>query len=174
MSPARLSANPLSLNDTLEFSKVQLYALENLEKEILAAFGTNQSIRYPEFADMNKEVVLERFDFFRKEVEWTSMLVLLATIEAFLREDYTEKRRKTRRFRTLYTNFGSRTPLEDILNAWKEERPLERSLFGKYKDALRLRNWLAHGRYFSNNVGRHEYSVVYIYELGIKIQDILD
>ena len=97
MPSAQLIANPLSLDDTLEFSRVQIYALENLEKEIVVAFDTNQSIFYPEFADLSKEATLERFEFFRKEVEWNSMLVLLATTESFIRKDYTGKRNVLRK-----------------------------------------------------------------------------
>src|SRR6266511_3183067 len=113
MVSPRLNPYPLLLADTVEFSIVQVDALELLAKEILNSFEVHRNTIFPQFEGLSKEELLIKFDFFREEVQWNAMLVMLATIEATIRLDYLEKRRKGKRFRTLYSQFGARTPLED-------------------------------------------------------------
>ena len=167
--------NLISLDEILKLSKIQGYALECLKRECVDILDTGSN-PYPELDLENATIgdVYERFDQYKQEIEYNAMPILLAGIEAVVRLDYQHKRRKAGRFRSLYSTEGSRARLEDIIEAWKMFLPHERELFGKYKDALSLRNWLAHGRYFPQDLGRHEYSIEYLFDIGQRVKRILD
>lgn len=95
------------------------------------------------------------------ELELSQSLILLAAIEASFRIDF-EKRCAGRKraklaktFRQIRKTRGERIRLEeDILETWKAEGSLSRALIGDIKGALKLRHWLAHGRYWTAKLGR--------------------
>ncbi len=172
MRSARLNPKPVPLEYTLELSRVQTDALKLLQHEEVAKFESGNIDLYPKYIGLSSKDIDARFDAYREETELNTMLILLATIEAIIRLDYIEKRRKSGRFRTLYSTKVVRAGLDELLDAWKLELSDEKNVFGKYKDALHFRNWLAHGRYFSRFVGIHEYSIEYIYDIGVQIRNI--
>ncbi|HEY3874032.1 MAG TPA: hypothetical protein VGM92_01015, partial [Candidatus Kapabacteria bacterium] len=163
-------SNIIPLEKIREISRVQLYALELLEIETLARLNSGTTSPHPELIGLLANEVYSKFREYREEIGYHTVLVLLTTIEALIKVDFLEKRRKKGPFRTLYSSRGDRVPLEEILSAWILSRPVEKQLFSQYKDAVRLRNWLAHGRYFDQNLGRNEYSIDYIYDIGMRIQ----
>ena len=93
------------------------------------------------------------------------MLDLLSATEATLRVDFwnrvhnKEKDELSRRFRDLAKNFEERIALEEqLLDAWVAVSPDTKSPAGDFKGALKLRNWLAHGRYWTPKLARQSYS----------------
>ena len=96
----------------------------------------------------------EQIDDYRQELHCVAMLNLLAAAEATIRVDYWNRARKgrkdpvSRHFRDLYRNHGMEVRLkEEILDTWKRFSPGSRRAVGDFAEALKLRNWLAHGRY---------------------------
>ena len=94
----------------------------------------------------------------RGELDRATVLVLCASIEAALRTDYTHRvtqKRKdamARRFRKLDRQFGERVPLDDILDAWRDELGGKQK-FGRLKGLYKHRHWLAHGRHWVDKSG---------------------
>jgi hypothetical protein len=106
-------------------------------------FGLTQAELPDVLRDMSREVGLE------------SSLALLASFEAILRVDYLARARQTLagapidgRLRRLWSKFAERLPLEDLLDAWRDETQADSNFVGRFKQLLRFRDWLAHGRYW--------------------------
>ncbi|MGH7744134.1 MAG: hypothetical protein ACREQ5_04850 [Candidatus Dormibacteria bacterium] len=99
----------------------------------------------------------ERLD----EVDLTSSLAVLASIEAVFRIDYLqrcyrkEKDQLSRAFRSIYKTRKQQALLdEDIFEAWMDNSSVPRSIIGELRGAFRFRHWLAHGRYWTPKLGR--------------------
>jgi hypothetical protein len=93
------------------------------------------------------------------------MLNLLSATEAALRVDFwnrvhdKQRDKLSRVFRQLVKKFDERIALEDhLLDAWMDCQPDTKSRAGDFIGALKLRNWLAHGRYWTPKLARQSYS----------------
>jgi len=111
------------------------------------------------------------FDEHRRELDYLVMLDLLTSAEAAIRIDFSarvEERRKdpvSRRFRYLSRQQREKISLEQhILKTWKTLVPNTKSAIGDFLGALRLRDWLAHGRYWNPKLGRR-YSPSDVYDI---------
>ncbi len=105
-----------------------------------------------------------------EETELRSCFVILAHVEALFREDY--KRRRRERWRDALSRAlreitsGERASLdEEIFEHWAKEVGGAKLLIGNLRGAFKLRNWLAHGRYWTPKLGR-DYAYEYVYELA--------
>lgn len=116
---------------------------------------------------------------FEQEIEELNMsmsFTLLAAIEAHLRIDCINRclnRKKkdmvTSSLKIHYSKFGNKIKLkEHILNSWKPVLK-STSIVPNIKDAWNYRDWLAHGRYWSHNLGRKKYDFKYIKLLADEI-----
>lgn len=115
-----------------------------------------------QFIDFTRQQVKEFFEEQRSQMELAAMLELLATTEAVLRIDFrnrVKKRRKdplSRRYREIHRDRSSMNERprirlsEDVLEALSEEEGVNVSAF---RGALKLRNWLAHGRWWPPKLG---------------------
>jgi hypothetical protein len=144
-------------------------SLNYYRTDVLSSMGRGVKGVYGLFEGMTAAEVYELFEFYNKEAEYSSMLALIASIEAYIRVDFVERRRRTGGFRTLYSQFGIRALFDDILDAWSYLDSIHSRWVSKFRDLLRLRHWLAHGRYWNQNVGRNDYSPELVYEIGIEI-----
>ncbi|MYE02370.1 MAG: hypothetical protein F4Y03_14080 [Alphaproteobacteria bacterium] len=108
----------------------------------------------------NIEIEIEKEERL-KELENTSSMMLLASIEAlfhvdYLRRCYYRKRDAlSRAFRELYRRKHTQISLEDeLLELWKRNSNVTASLVGQIRGAFRYRHWLAHGRYWEPKLGQ--------------------
>lgn len=115
------------------------------------------------------------FEAHRRELDFLVMLSLLASAEAAIRNDFIgrikERRRDpvSRRFRTISRKHGEKIGLEQhILETWKDMMPQTKRSIGDFLGALRLRHWLAHGRYWTPKLGRR-YSPIDVYDITIAL-----
>jgi hypothetical protein len=99
----------------------------------------------------------ERLD----EVDLTSCLAALASVEAAFRIDYLQRcyrRGKdpvSRALRNIYRAKREWASLEDeIFGAWVANFPGSRAIIGELRGAFKFRHWLAHGRYWTPKWGR--------------------
>jgi hypothetical protein len=109
---------------------------------------------------LTRAEVEEFFDAQRDRLELLTMFELLGTTEAILQIDFKARvttRKKdglSRRFREIDRIRGDKIRLdEDILVAMKEEG-LPANIVADFRGALKLRHWLAHGRYWHPKLGR--------------------
>ena len=91
----------------------------------------------------------------------TQSLMVLAAIEAMFRVDFDRRCRArkrdplSQRFRSIKKAKGERISLDgDILESWRDAGSLPVSLISDIRGAMKLRNWLAHGRYWTAKLGR--------------------
>jgi hypothetical protein len=159
----------IPLETSLKNYQVQVDALDHYLPSVLASVVPGTKSVSPLFDEMTEDEIIEAFYFYNDEAGFSSMLVMIASIEAFIRTDYNDKRRKSGRFRTLYSQHRVKARLDDILDCWSQFESIHSQWVSKFRDLLRLRHWLAHGRYWNQNVGRTDYSPELVYEIGIEI-----
>ncbi len=133
---------------------------------MFAVLSSGLNLSSPRYVGKTREELDEEFVFQIVELGQLSMLGMLASTEAALRVDYIErvankkKDNVSRRFRKRYKERGvEKIRLEeDILDTWKEHGSGSqiKTAVGEFKSVLKLRHWLAHGRYWKPKLGRAE------------------
>lgn len=121
------------------------------------------------------------FDESERELEHLVCFDLISATEAKLKNDFYNRIKKkkrncdiTDRFREIHKEKGDKVSLEqDIISVWKEELILEKAKFSNYIGLLNYRHWLAHGRYWTPNIGQ-DYDPLISYNISDKIFKILD
>ena len=99
------------------------------------------------------------FEAQKRHLDLLCMLDLLTTTEAILRVDFwkrVEQKKKdplSRRYRELSRRKRSLRLDDDILEALKDAGVRPQSI-SDFRGALKLRHWLAHGRYWHPRLGR--------------------
>lgn len=103
-----------------------------------------------------------------EEAEKDACLNLLACIEARFRIDYIircENKHKdeiSRKFRSLFSDYQYRIPLErGILEEWKNSTEISSSIISNIKGAFKYRHWLAHGRYWTYKSSKYDFYGMY-------------
>jgi hypothetical protein len=114
------------------------------------------------FTGLTPEELRERFQGFSRELQFAASLGMMAAAEAALRQDYAERvyRRKkddlSRDMRKLHKEKGRRVSMsDDLLAIWAEHHPSCTRASGKFRGAIRFRDWLAHGRWWLPKLGRN-------------------
>ena len=99
-------------------------------------------------------------------------MALCASFEATLRTDYlvrAERRRlkdpASRKLRALFKKKGQRASLEEILDVWKDVFGSSAAL-AEFKQMVKYRDWLAHGRYWHQKSGLVVATVDELYSRG--------
>jgi len=122
----------------------------------------------PVFLGMSLEDITEFF----LELDYLVMLDLLSAAEATIRVDFwtrvqdREKDVLSRAFREIAKQQDERVSLEEhILDAWVQHKPEVKASTGDFKGALKLRNWLAHGRYWTPKLARKSYSPLDVFDI---------
>ena len=134
---------------------------ENIHRAIDSQLQQERAARSPQpdaiFFGMTPDEVGALF----LRLDQLAMLDLLSTAEAYLRVDCqnrVRKRRKdalSRQFRSVAKHRPDKVRLaEDILDGWSKHHPGHKTCISEFKAALKLRNWLAHGRYWYPKLGK--------------------
>jgi hypothetical protein len=110
---------------------------------------------------MTKEEMASYFEDARSELDVAASLLALAEAEAVLRVDYLSRVQHkakdpvSRAYREIYKDKEARARLdEDLLATWVDHHADCKSAVSEFRAALNLRNWLAHGRYWTPKLGR--------------------
>ena len=85
----------------------------------------------------------------RDELEFEVSLALLASFESIIDEDFLLREVGSDRFSHAISRLRVRTSdprLEEILDCWKERSPAAQAAIGEFKQLVKFRHWLAHGR----------------------------
>jgi hypothetical protein len=106
------------------------------------------------------------------EIDLSSSLSVLASLEAAFRIDYLQRcylRGKddvSRKFREIYKEKEAAPLLDgDIFQTWADYSNVSRQIIGDLRGAFRFRHWLAHGRYWTPKLGQ-KYSFNDVYALA--------
>jgi hypothetical protein len=171
-----LSNEEQSLQDVwvwYEFQRVLIGEEKSRVFDLLASGRSSLASRY--FGKTRQEL---DDDFTKQITELRNLtsLGMLASTEAALRIDFivrVRNRKKdilSRRFRGVrkHRQIEKIRLEEDILEAWKECCVVSGigNTIGEFKGVLKLRHWLAHGRYWRPKLGRaEEYSAVDVFDI---------
>jgi len=85
----------------------------------------------------------------RDELDFEVSLALLASFESILDEDFLVRALGSDRFSHAISKLRARTSeprLEEILDCWKERSPAAHTVIGEFKQLVKFRHWIAHGR----------------------------
>lgn len=159
----------------------QKEALLDFRTKIFSLFVTSQSGIKDKFIGLTPDEFNSYFQESRKELEHLVCFDLISSAEAVLRSDYHKKvqvkRRNcdlTEKFREIHRDKEDRASLEhDIIQVWKEVLITEKSKFSKFTGLLKYRDWLAHGRHWTPNIGQ-DYTPDIAYEIADEIFQVVD
>jgi hypothetical protein len=141
----------------------------DLEASVRAFYQSSAPSFRTRFFSYTADEVKDELERRLQEIDLNAIFNLLAATEALLRVDFLERlgRKKrgdalTKEFREIAKAKGAYVSLEeDILAAWKKQGGAPKRLIGDFVGALKLRHWLAHGRYWAPKLGRqYEYLTV--------------
>jgi hypothetical protein len=133
----------------------------DLESSLRLYFSSDSPSYLVRFAGYTESEVSEELRKRLDEVDLTSCLAVLASIEAAFRIDYlrrSDRRGKdptSRAFRKIHKTKQQWASLEDdIFRAWVENFSGSRAIISELRGAFKFRHWLAHGRYWTPKLGR--------------------
>ena len=124
------------------------------------------------FAGLTRSEVAEFFDEQKDQLNLVTMLEFLSTAEAILRLDFETRvaaRKKdslSRRYRQIESDRDKVRLDEDLLDAMAEEGVN----VSDFRGALRLRHWLAHGRYWAPKLGQ-SYTPQVVFDISKSLID---
>jgi hypothetical protein len=103
------------------------------------------------------------------ELDHTSSLSILSSVEAAIRLDYLyrvydrQRDNLSRAMRALHKKRTHKARLaDDLIPLWREHTLISKILLDELTGALKFRHWLAHGRYWTPKFGRkYDYMTVY-------------
>jgi hypothetical protein len=157
-----LSSQEPRLPKVWEWHEFQRSLIGEEKGRVLGALARGESPVESRYFGKTRDELDAEFAFQIAELNLLSMFGMLACTEATLRIDFSlrvknrEKDRVSRCFRNAYKERGRKIRLqEDILDAWREygEAGIKQAV-GEFKGVLKLRDWLAHGRYWKAKLGR--------------------
>jgi hypothetical protein len=171
-----LSGEQQSLQEVWDWHEFQRALIGEEKSRVLDAPPGGVGLALSRYVGKTREEVERDFAYQVAELAQVAMLGMLASTEAALRVDFIErvwnknKDPVSRRF--LVVNRGrwwNRFPdirlEEDILDTWRDHgpNPATRHVLSEFKGALKLRHWLAHGRYWKPDLGRASYDIVDVF-----------
>ena len=176
------------MSERVSFSKLNLNLqeiaehhsdIENALKDYYSFSGGVGLSSQSKFRGYTQQELLTEFKKRIEELERTSSLSLLSSLEASLIIDYLSRcygKKKdplSRDLRELHNSKAQRASLEqDILTIWKKHHPDFQPLISELIGAFKYRHWLAHGRYWKPKLGR-KYDYQYTYSLAIQLYSSL-
>ncbi len=163
----------------LELSEIVEYYLDSeaaLKKYYPITGKTDTLIE--KFILYTKDEIIKEFKKRVDELDKTSSLTILTSVEAKFRIDYLNRCYKRKKdplsleLRDLYKIKENHASLEDeILVFWKKHFPDYKGLFSEIIGALKYRHWIAHGRYWYPKLGR-KFDYTYIYSLAVQLTSL--
>ncbi len=153
-----LSDEKQSLPEVWGWYEFQRALVGEEKSPVLAAMPGELNLSLSRYVGKTPEELEDDFAYQIAELGWLTMLGMLACTEAALRVDFIERvsnKKKddtSRQFQKICKQQGIKKIRleEDILDTWKDfgSRARTKSAVGEFKGVLRLRHWLAHGRYW--------------------------
>jgi hypothetical protein len=155
-------------------------AIDDFELKILDLIARHESV--PDAVlGMTPTEVVSYFEKARSELDAASSLMVLAEAEAVLRVDYLSrisskgKDPVSRAFRELQKakenqDKEGRVRLDqDLLETWVSKQEDCKAVVSEFRGALRLRHWLAHGRYWTPKLARPQYAARDVFEIADRL-----
>jgi hypothetical protein len=178
------SLNSLQRKTLQEVLDWYLFMVEVLGLEMARVLGQLAQGTVPggsRFLGLTQAEIEDFFDRHRIELDFLTMLDLMSAAEAAIRLDYKRKvvnRWKgdvSRSFLRIHKNLSKKKLEEyvrleeDILDTWVDCEPKTKRPVSEFKGAMRLRHWLAYGRYWNLNAGRQQYNPKDVFDISNRL-----
>ncbi len=164
----------------------QKQALFDYRKKLFDLFSNQSDDLNEKFWGLTTNEFNSYFEKNKEELEHLVCFDLITSVEAMLKTDFnnrikkkrknclvTEKFRKINRAKKKNKNKKINLSLEqDIISVWKEALT-DNEPFSKFLGLLNYRHWLAHGRYWTPNIGQN-YDPEITYDISEKIFQIVN
>jgi len=159
----RETAEPQTLDEIRDWHHGIVDALVEQRASIQHAIRQSSAVA-PRFVGMTEGEVDAHYDADRRELDRLTVLNLVASAEGTLKVDYfrrvAEKLKDSlsvayrKWHRTLSTKKQLRPDFDDggILDVLKKTQVMDNNIIGRYRECLRTRHWVGHGRYWSKPV----------------------
>jgi hypothetical protein len=159
----RATAEPQTLDEIRDWRLGIVDALVEHRASIQRAIRQGAAVA-PRFVGMTESEVDALYDADRRELDRLTMLNLVASAEGTLKIDYfrrVENKLKdplSRAYREWHKTISKkkqrRPDFDDggILDELKKAKVMNNNIIGQYRECLRARHWVGHGRYWSKPV----------------------
>ena len=153
---------------------LKIEELGNYHDDVVAALRLFFSPAAPDFGarfvGCSKAEIERQLENRILESDNRSTFAVLASLKAYFRVDFNLRCRErlkdnlSRYFRSVERTRADRVRLdEDILEGWKQHSNASALLINQIRAALKLRHWLAHGRYWTPKLGqKYDFAGVYL------------
>jgi hypothetical protein len=174
-----------TIQEVLEWYEFQVEVLGREKERVIAELLTSVVPADSRFFGMSRAEIDDFFDVHRSELDFVVILDLMSAAEAAIRLDYLDrvgKRRKdpvSKHFREIYRKLSRKKSAdkvsleEHILDTWTTHDAETRVPISDFKGALKLRHWLAHGRYWHPKIGK-QYSPRDVYDISSNLLRAID
>ena len=140
-------------------------------------FNGNSQTLLDRYADAKLEEVCDRS---LGELDFTSSLSVLSSVEAAIRLDYLRRvygrwrDPLSRAMKAVHQQRENHARLEDdLIRGWRDLTDISKVLLGELTSAFKYRHWLAHGRYWTPKFGR-KYDYETVYEIAQEFIDAMN
>jgi len=157
---AHETAEPQTLDEIRDWRDGIVGALVDQRASVYRAIRAG-SVTAPRFLGMTEGDVDAHYDAQRRELDRLTVVNLVASAEATIRLDYAYRVRAklkdqlSRAYRKWYKTLSAkkrRLPDFDgrgILDVLKDAHVMDNNIVGQYRQCLRVRHWVGHGRYWA-------------------------
>lgn len=172
MKSVSLSGANVSISFIWSFYKTCDKGLREYRKQVVDSIRTGRAVP-DQFLTMTSTEVEVNFADRQRELKFLVMLDMMSSVEASIWADYLGRviSKKKDDLSGKYRELNSRTQndkvhLTDILESWQDAYPEKRKgEISDFKGSVKLRHWLAHGRYWTPKLGRKTYSPEDVYTI---------
>jgi hypothetical protein len=157
------TAEPQTLGDILAWRSAMVDALIDQRRSVQRAIQLQHPV-LARFVGMTEAEVEEYYDAQRRELDRLTVLNLVASAEGTIKIDYFRRVRGKlddplalayrQWYKTLSANKQLRPDFDEggILDVLKQTGVMNNYVIGAYRQCLRARHWLGHGRYWAKPV----------------------
>lgn len=175
-----------TIQEVLEWYEFQVEVLGREKERVLTELLTSAIPADSRFFGMSRDEVDDFFNVHRNELDFVVILDMMSAAEAAIRLDYLDRvgeRRKdpvSKDFRNIYKKLSKKKIAdkvnleEHILDTWTTHIAKTRVPVSDFKGALKVRHWLAHGRYWHPKMGRQQYSPRDVYDISSNLLRAID
>ncbi len=157
------TAEPQTLDEILAWHRGIVDALVDQHASVQHAVRVGSAVP-SRFVSMTEAELDAHYDAQRRELDRLTMLNLVASAEATIRGDYARrvggklKDPLARAYREWHKTLSARKQLNPdldrrgILSVLKHAHVMDNHTIGQYRECLRVRHWVGHGRYWARPV----------------------
>jgi hypothetical protein len=178
------TAEPQPLDEILRWHEGIVDALRDQRSTVLNAILAGVAV-LPRFVGMTEGDVDDHYDAQRRELDRLTMLNLVASAEATVRVDYLRRvERKLKdplslAYREWHKKLSKKKKMlpdfdeGGILEVLKTTHVLDNNIVGQYRECLRARHWVGHGRYWAKPIEVDQLDPQNVYDRALSLLQAL-